>query len=202
MHRLIEQFPLERGAHPTRSDGMCAMEMVSWLAGEPHSDEPQCTCPVMAAFVRACNDIMDDEQRNLYLRPLVPLLINTRATPRVERARGLMVLDALVRRFVPSLLRHNGQNEAAEIFSSFGPVLSPDRLAAAGRELERCGADLHAAQWVVQRALDRLPPQRFVAGVVQIIRLRSDATVWIEAAELIEAMAALGQPERQPASAD
>ena len=73
MKRLKEQVPLQRGSHPSREDGMCAMEMVSWLAGEAHSDEPRCTCPVLAALVRACNDAMGDAARNLHLQPLVLL---------------------------------------------------------------------------------------------------------------------------------
>ncbi|MCA8975327.1 MAG: hypothetical protein KDC98_11440, partial [Planctomycetes bacterium] len=87
MQRLIGQFPLASGAHPTRSDGMCAMEMVAWLAGEAHSDEPACACPVLGALVRACNDVMGDRDRNRLLRPLVPALVNSRATVAIERQR-------------------------------------------------------------------------------------------------------------------
>ena len=36
-----------------RKNDLCAMEMVAWLAGEAHSDEPECACPVLAAMVRA-----------------------------------------------------------------------------------------------------------------------------------------------------
>ena len=38
--KLIEQLPIRRGSHPDRADGLCAMEMVAWLAGEAHSDGP------------------------------------------------------------------------------------------------------------------------------------------------------------------
>ena len=93
MQRLIEQYPLQRGSHPHRDDGMCAMEMVAWLAGEAHSDEPECACPVIASLVRACNDSMSDPARNRYLRPLVPQLVQTRADRRVEQARGMLAID-------------------------------------------------------------------------------------------------------------
>ena len=96
MQRLIERHPLRRGAHPSRDDGMCAMEMVAWLAGEEHSDEPVCACPVVAALVRASNDAMTDDARNRYLRPLVPQLVNSRGSAADERVRGLLAIDRLV----------------------------------------------------------------------------------------------------------
>ena len=90
MRRLIDRIPLQRGSHPTRDDGMCAMEMVSWLAGEAHSDEPECACPVLAALVRACNDAMSDQQRAEHLRPLVPMLVNSRGSVATETRANIV----------------------------------------------------------------------------------------------------------------
>lgn len=60
---------LRRGAHTSREQGVCAMEAAAWLAGEPHSDQPQCACPVIAAFVIAWNDALPtDEDRNRILK--------------------------------------------------------------------------------------------------------------------------------------
>jgi hypothetical protein len=81
MERLADQRPLRRGAHASADDGMCAMEMVAWLAGEAHTDEPLCACPVIAAFVRAVNDALpSDAARDRHLRPLVPRFVGTRGT--------------------------------------------------------------------------------------------------------------------------
>jgi hypothetical protein len=97
---LTDVFPLRRGAHPSREDGMCAMEMVAWLAGEPHSDCPDCASPVLAAVVRAVNDrLPDDGAREWLLRPLVPRLVNSRADAGAERARALAIVDFVLRRF-------------------------------------------------------------------------------------------------------
>ena len=38
--------------HKAREDGMCALEAVAWLAGEPHTDHPKCVSQVIGAFVR------------------------------------------------------------------------------------------------------------------------------------------------------
>jgi hypothetical protein len=33
----FETIPLRKGAHQTRDHGVCAMELVAWMAGEPHA---------------------------------------------------------------------------------------------------------------------------------------------------------------------
>lgn len=72
---LIEII-LKAGGHSSRAQAVCAMEAVAWLAGEPHSDQPQCACPVIGSFMRSWNDaIQTDEKRNALLKPLLPLLV-------------------------------------------------------------------------------------------------------------------------------
>src|ERR1700680_1196735 len=48
----LERMVLASGSHGDRSHGLCAMEVVAWLAGEKHSDHPECASPVIAAFIR------------------------------------------------------------------------------------------------------------------------------------------------------
>jgi hypothetical protein len=43
MHR-----DLNSGGHNDFESGLCVMEAVSYVAGEPWSDTPQCACPVIA----------------------------------------------------------------------------------------------------------------------------------------------------------
>lgn len=45
----FETRELESGNHDA-GGGMCAMEAAAWIAGEPHSDDPKCVCPIIAAF--------------------------------------------------------------------------------------------------------------------------------------------------------
>jgi hypothetical protein len=54
------------------------MEAAAWLADEPHSDHPQCVSPVIASFMRAYNDQVDDGTRQL-LKPYVVKVLNTRS---------------------------------------------------------------------------------------------------------------------------
>ncbi len=192
MHRLIDQYPLRRGSHPTRNDGMCAMEMVAWLAGEPHSDEPECACPVIAAFVRACNDTMGDAARSRCLRPLVPMLVNTRSTPAREAERGLLVVDALVRRLVPEALRRQRRSDELRLFAQLPAITDQEGLQAAARVLELFAPGQHAARWVVQRSLEGVAPARYVAGAVQVARALGNPAAWAIVTETIVLMAQNG----------
>lgn len=174
------------------------MEMVAWLAGEPHSDEPQCSCPVLAAFVRACNDAMSDDARNRHLRPIVPFLVNTRGSAELERRRGDIVLDCMLRELVPAWLRRRGSMAEARVFEQLPRPVSTAALQAAARALGHYGDRLHAARWVVQRALERQPPARYVAGAVQIARALGNEDAWCTVTGAAVAMSRLQRgPERE-----
>lgn len=192
MRRLIDQHPLRRGSHPNRDDGMCAMEMVAWLAGEPHSDEPSCACPVLAAFTRACNDAMDDDTRDRLLRPLVPLLVNTRGSFANERERGMLVVDTLVRRLLPIWLRHQRRADEARRLADLPPLRHVLDVRTALVALDDLTRDHHATRWVLLRALEGMHPARFVAGAVQVAKASGDLATWNLVAGLVERMAAVG----------
>lgn len=169
---------------------MCAMEMVAWLAGEPHSDEPKCSCPVLAAFVRACNDAMSDPARNRHLRPLVPMLVNTRGSVALERVRGLILVDGLVRTLAPALLRRHGKTEEAALLGDLPPLQRLDDVRHAQRLVEHYAKSQHATRWVLERALEGLSPARYVAGAVQVARRLNDATAWPACVAIVQRMVA------------
>jgi hypothetical protein len=59
--------PLPRlsvGAHLVPEDGACLMEVVSAHAGEPWSDAPSCTHPLLAHLARLVNDAFSDGARH------------------------------------------------------------------------------------------------------------------------------------------
>lgn len=62
------------GAHRRPRDGACFMEWVSVLAGEPWSDHPRCTHPLLAHLARMVNDVVADPARQR-LVPLLPEVI-------------------------------------------------------------------------------------------------------------------------------
>ena len=69
-------YALAYGTHATPEDGRCAMEWVSYLAGEAHSDEPACVSPVLRAFCTTLNDSLEDVPRQR-LRPYLARTIGT-----------------------------------------------------------------------------------------------------------------------------
>jgi hypothetical protein len=138
----IDTIPILAGSHDTRDDGVCAMELVAWMAGEPHSDSPACTCPVLAAFVRSWNDgIADDDTRARLLRPFLPRLIGTRSTPQIEEQRAWLATDWLVRVCAPAFLALTPSlREHAEILGGLPPVLSRESARAAQSHIDAARA--------------------------------------------------------------
>lgn len=98
----LATLTLMKGGHHSRENGMCIMEATAWLADEPHSDHPECVCPVIAAFARNWNDSLSDEDRNRLLKPILPRLVGTRATKAVELRRSWMAVDWLVHESAPA----------------------------------------------------------------------------------------------------
>jgi len=97
---------LSSGGHDSIGDGMCVVEAVSYIAGEPWTDSPRCVCPVIAAFLRNWNDSLpSDAERDRLLKPLIQVIVGTRSTPEVEHRRATMAADWLIRVQTPAWLR-------------------------------------------------------------------------------------------------
>jgi hypothetical protein len=85
---------LGAGAHLVPEDGACLMEYTAVLAGEPFSDHPRCTHPLLATLARLVNDATTDEGRPA-LASLAPDLA---AAPRTDAAdAAALVLHVLLR---------------------------------------------------------------------------------------------------------
>ena len=176
---LIERFPLKRGNHPTRDDGMCAMEMVAWLAGETHSDGPRCTCPVLAALVRSMNDrLPDDRARTRYLRPLVPQLINTRADAAERQRRAYAACDFAVRRLAPMALARRGRTQEARRLADLPRIQDPMGAELAAAVIQNAAPDLRAATWVAERCAAGATAETWIGGVAQAAVDVGSPKVW------------------------
>jgi hypothetical protein len=130
----LEAISLLSGSHKTREDGMCALEAVAWLAGEPHTDHPQCACPVIAGFLRNWNDSLpSDAERGRLLKPLLPLLLNTRGGDKLLLRRMYLALDWEIRVMAPAWLRLAGLVEHADAMAALAEVCDEASLQAAAR---------------------------------------------------------------------
>src|SRR4051794_25293008 len=87
---------LRRGKHASPEKGVCVMELASMLAGEPFSDRPQAVCPVIGAYLRSYNDVVDDDRRqDLYI--YASEAIGTAGTAALRRRRAERCLAEIAR---------------------------------------------------------------------------------------------------------
>jgi len=108
---FIEDLPpLKKGVHSDPSSGLCAMEMVAFMERLPHSDHPECTCPVIASFVRRANDSLNNEDRDKLL-PLLPELVGT-VSKAHEKERAEYFAWLAIHRWAPIALRAVGIDES------------------------------------------------------------------------------------------
>jgi hypothetical protein len=119
---MSTDYTLGWGTHANPDDGRCAMEWVSYLAGEPHSDQPRCVSPVLRAFCTALNDSLEDEPRQR-LRPYLARTIGT-AEDGLDEARSWMAMDWLIRTYTRTWLGVAHLPGAARRLSDLPEVVS------------------------------------------------------------------------------
>src|SRR5205807_859573 len=99
----LQYITLKHGAHRSRKSGVCAMEAAAWLAGREHTDSPVCVSPVIAFFIRIWNDTLpSDEDRNRLLKPLLPIILETKTSSKAESKRAWLAIDWLARTCTPA----------------------------------------------------------------------------------------------------
>jgi hypothetical protein len=141
---MTSDYTLAYGTHATPEEGRCAMEWVSHIAGEPHSDEPACVSPVLRALCIALNDGLDDEPRQR-LRPYLTRTIGT-AGDGLDTARAWMAMDWLVRVYTPAWLRLAGLAGWSDALEMLAPVVDEISLHRALRALEGARRQTRAAR--------------------------------------------------------
>jgi hypothetical protein len=141
---MSSDYILAYGTHATPEDGRCAMEWVSHLAGEPHSDAPVCVSPVLRAMSVALNDGLDDEARQR-LRPYLAQTIGT-AEDGLDTERGWMAMDWLARVYTPAWLRLAGLHRPADRLVSLTPITDSTTLRTALGVLEKARHQARAAR--------------------------------------------------------
>jgi len=193
---------LRRGAHNRRADGMCAMEAAAYLAGEPHSDHPQCVSPAIIRFLVSWNDSLpDDATRDRLLKPLLALTLHTRTTAADEQRRVWLMIDWLVRVHASEWLVCAGLNTCAGELRALPPLTSRYDAAAvrsiigkACAELTAAGAAARAAAWDAAGAAAWAAAGAALAPTVR--RLQASAQ------QLVRRMCAVGDVPERPMRAE
>lgn len=130
-----DDYTLAYGTHATPEEGRCAMEWVSHLAGEPHSDAPACVSPVLRALCIALNDGLADGPRQR-LRPYLARTIGT-ADDGLDTPRAWMAMDWLVRTYTPAWLALAGLHDDGAGLACTAAIVDARSLRAALPRLER-----------------------------------------------------------------
>lgn len=73
----LSVFELSAGKHDEPANGLCALEAVAWLDGQPHSDRPRGVCEALRDFVVMMNDTAPSNELRQKLVPYLPRLIGT-----------------------------------------------------------------------------------------------------------------------------
>jgi hypothetical protein len=131
----LGELVLLSGSHKEREQGVCVMEAVAWLAGEPHSDRPTCACPVIAAFARGLNDNLDETDRQR-LREFIPALVKSKASKAVRIRRGFVAADHAVRIIAPLALDAVKRPDLAKRLRDCSPIFDK-ATAIAARDVAR-----------------------------------------------------------------
>jgi hypothetical protein len=138
---------LSKGAHRQPQRGVCAMELASLLAGERFTDMPSSVCRVIAGFIRAYNDRLDDVRRQ-DLRQLAASAVGTRGGNEATRERATCCFEwacqtrrrpvaRLVMQSVASLGDEDHRGQVAGVFAARSvPIGSMDAHCAALAFLE------------------------------------------------------------------
>ncbi len=130
---LLPRIHLAAGAHEATGAEIpeaCVMEIASWLAGEPWSDQTTCVSTILGGFARSLNDTLPDDTRQR-LVPLAPRLIGT-ADDGLDETRGYMALDWLIRTYTPAWLDLAGLTEEAAALRSLRRIVDLAAAEAAG----------------------------------------------------------------------
>jgi hypothetical protein len=140
----FDTLVLRSGVHTSPSDGVSLMEAVSALAGEPWSNSPSCTSPVIAAYAHSFSDWLPDDERQR-LKVYIPRLVGT-AEPDLELRRAFACADSAVRVFTPLAFRAAGLVEEAARLGALAPVdgesaTSARSVASAARSAASAGAE-------------------------------------------------------------
>lgn len=153
LEELMNGGVLDGGSHMSFTEGACAMEWVSYIAGLGHTDAPECVSPVLQKFTIDLNDSWDDEQRQK-LVPFLPRMVGTNGDGQDE-ARSYLALDWLIRTYTPAWLDLAGLVGDAQALRGLprivdlGTAGQAGPVVRAGHEHSRAARD---AAWEAARA--------------------------------------------------
>ncbi len=184
--KKLTVFSLKKGNHHSAEQGVCAMEAVAWLEGLPHSDKPECTCPVIAAYVRSINDSMPHDKRQR-LVPYLPKLVGTVSKQHKQERAEFLAWQA-IRVFAPIALRARGfEGKAKQLENFSGDLVNAAAVAVADAD---AAADAAAAAYAADAAAAAVVAAAAAAAAADAVADAAVASAAAYAADAADAAAA------------
>ena len=134
----LADLHLEKGGHANPKDGLCFLEAVAYLTGEPHSDRPECVSPVLGSWGRAINDAMPDARRQ-ELKVFIFEMVGTAGDGKDE-ARSFMCADFAVGVIAPMALDAAGLSDHATKLRELPEIVDKKTAAVAAVAVYRASA--------------------------------------------------------------
>ena len=151
----IDEITLSEGDHDTPADGMCFLEAVAYFGYGPFSDRPACVSPVIAEFGRTSNDKMpDNETRDKWLKPLIPIMIGTAGSAELELRRAFRLADWAVREIAPIALDRAGLGDHAATLRALLPIVDEGTAHQSARVISLCAFANDTAYYAHDAAYD------------------------------------------------
>ena len=146
----LADLHLEKGGHASPINGMCFMEAVAYLTGEPHSDRPECVSPVLGSWGREVNDAMPTDRRQ-ELKAFIPEMVGTAGDGKDE-ARGFMCADFAVRVIAPMALGAAGLSDHATKLRELPEIVDKKTATVAAAAAYRASAAAYPAAYAAAAA--------------------------------------------------
>ena len=128
----LDRINLSYSSHIRREDGVCLTEVVAWLAGEPHTDDPKTMCPTLTKIMKYWNDELNIPYRDPAIKHYAPRLIGTNQGPKAAEQRANMAAEWLFQQYFPGWLDLIGLLGHARAWGASGHPGCPSRLTTSG----------------------------------------------------------------------
>lgn len=102
---------------------MCASEALAYIAGEPLSASPMCVSPLISAYLRHTNDLMNDAERDQLLKPLILSALGTSGGD--EGSILLLAINRSIHKVAPDALSLLGFHREAGLLARMNHVNDP-----------------------------------------------------------------------------
>lgn len=192
----LSKIQLSTGAHDTPDNDMCVMECVAYVAGEEHSDKPQCACEVVTQVAIYANDNYLPALGEGLARRVVELA-GSKVDMEARIERTYFLVDQVVRSLLPAAFQATAPDIAAKLRAL--PVIDSHEkipyLKLAQLDMESLQAPHDAALFAgeVREAIGALRMNQCGNAAFYMAQLLDYANANVDVLKLIDQLLAIGR---------